>query len=55
MHSDNDCFCDAERKATRKALASASAAYTEVSPGGGEDGPNKVGWSITQNATAANA
>ena len=25
------------------------------SPGGGEDGPNKVGWSITQNATAANA
>jgi len=38
-----------------KALASASAAYTDFSPGGGEDGPNKVGWSITQNATAANA
>ena len=54
MHSDNDCLCDDEPKATRKALASASA-YTEVSPGGGEDGPNKVGWSITQNASAANA
>jgi hypothetical protein len=39
----------------REALASASAAYTVVSPGGGKDGPNKVGWSITQTSTAANA
>jgi len=41
LHSDKNCLRDAERKATRKALASASAAYTEVSPGEGKMGPIK--------------